>query len=65
MNPLEPDAALLAKLGSIAVHAEELLSPLGHDFDRRALVALLSDAAVVAWLAAMREKALVPEKRRA
>jgi hypothetical protein len=45
------------------VHADELLSPHGHDFDRIALADLMRDAEVVKWLAAMRNAALLPEKR--
>jgi hypothetical protein len=45
-----PNAGLLAKLGSIAIHAEEMLSPHGHNFDRHALQQLLNDEEVVAWL---------------
>jgi hypothetical protein len=37
MDPLNPNAALLVNLGSIAVHAEEITSPNGHDFDKAAL----------------------------
>lgn len=38
------------KFAAIAVHAEELLSPAGHDFDRHALQGLLNDADVRAVL---------------
>lgn len=58
-----PDMTLLCKLGSIAVHAEELLSPHGHEFDKAALDSLMRDPQVVEWLAGMRAAALVPEKR--
>jgi hypothetical protein len=62
---LKPSAALLCKLGSIAVHAEELLSPSGHEFDRSALQTLFADAEVRAWIAAMDDAAMVPKKRSA
>lgn len=60
---LQPGPALLAKLGSIAVHADELLSANGHAFDRTALQSLLSDPDVVEWLRGMDEMALLPKKR--
>jgi hypothetical protein len=49
-TPLEPSASLLVKLGSIAVHAEEILSPNRHQFDLSALQTLLDDAEVKEWL---------------
>jgi len=63
MKDVQPDTALLCKLGSIAVHAEEFLSPGSHEFDRLALVSLTSDPQVQEWLVKMRKLALVPEKR--
>lgn len=62
-TPLAPDAALLVKLGSIVVHAEEMLSPNGHQFDRIAIESLLNDASVVAWMASMGAMGLLPVKR--
>jgi hypothetical protein len=62
-GPLEPSAALLAKLGSIAVHAEEMLEPLGHGFDRLALLSVLQDPDVQEWLEGMRGLAMLPVKR--
>lgn len=62
---LKPSAALLCKLGSIAVHAEELLSPDGHQFDREALATLFADVEVRAWIAQMDTAAMVPKKRNA
>ena len=62
-NPLTPDPRLLCKLGSIIVHAEELLSPDGHQFDKIALEQLMRDSTVKQWLADMRKMALLPEKR--
>lgn len=63
MNPLEPSLSLLSKLGSIAVHVEELLSPKGHAFDRTALEGVLKDPEVVEWLSAMQGMAMLPVKR--
>ncbi len=60
---LEPGMALLSKLGSIAVHAEEMLSPQGHEFDAETLKTLLADGEIVAWLKGMNEMALLPKKR--
>lgn len=65
MNELAPPVTVLVKLGSIAVHADEMLSPGGHDFDRVALQGLLSDPEVIEWLAGMDRKAMVPKKRSA
>jgi hypothetical protein len=62
-HPLNPSAQLLCKLGSIIVHADEFLSPFGHDFDRHALLSSLQDEDVQHWLRAMAALALVPLKR--
>ena len=62
-DPLKPNAALLAKLGSIAVHVDEYLSDKGHHFDAFALGALMDDEDIRTWLAQMRAMALIPEKR--
>lgn len=61
--PLKPQVSLLSKLGSIAVHAEELLSPEGHAFDRSAIEGLLRDPEVRGWIDLMRDLALLPAKR--
>jgi len=60
---LNPTASVLAKLASIAVHAEEMLSADGHQFDRLALQTLLNDPEVLAFLEAGRHLAMIPEKR--
>lgn len=61
-NPhLQPAVTLLAKIGSIVVHADELLSTNGHAYDRVALQGLLNDPEVTAWVKAMRE--FLPVKR--
>ena len=63
IDPLKPSVALLSKLGSIAVHVEELLSPKGHDFDKIALEQLLNDAEVKVWISDMDQMAMLPKKR--
>ena len=54
--------SLQVRLGSIAVHADELLSDDGHAFDRVALKDLLQDAELREWIAGM--GALLPLKRK-
>ena len=63
MDVLKPSTALLCKLGSIIVHADELTSPTGHHFDREALRALLTEKEVAQWIEGMSKLALVPLKR--
>lgn len=63
MADLQPSVSVGIKLASLAVHAEELLGPDGHVFDRAAIESLLSDAEVVAYLDVLRPLALLPEKR--
>jgi hypothetical protein len=53
--------SIRASLGSIAVHAEEMLSMKRHQFDVAAMRTLLDDAEVRAWIKAM--GAYVPVKR--
>jgi len=62
-DPLKPSISLLVKLGSIAVHAEELLSSKGHDFDKRTIDALLTDPEVWEWRQQMDKMAMLPLKR--
>jgi len=62
-EPLKPNVSILVKLGSIAVHADELTSPSGHQFDAAALSQLLEDPEVKTWLAAMDKMAFLPKKR--
>jgi hypothetical protein len=59
-----PSVTLLVKLGSIAVHADEMMSDDGHKFDRIALQGLLADPEVAAWLQAMGKMAMLPLKRK-
>ena len=54
---------LLIKLGSIAIHTEELLSPRGHQFDRDALNTLLNDKEVRELLENPELKVFFPVKR--
>lgn len=61
---LKPSASLLCKLASIAVHADEMASDDGHEFDRVALTSALTDPEVVEWIAAMSAAALAPRKRK-
>ena len=64
MTPLKPSPALLSKLGSIVIHAEEIVDPIkGHHFDLVALKSVLNDPEVVEWLSEMRKMAMVPVKR--
>lgn len=62
-DPLKPTATLLIKLGSLAVHAEEFLSPNGHPFDRTSVYMLLNDPEVAEWLQQMDKMAFLPKKR--
>lgn len=62
-DPLKPSAALLCKLGSVVIHADELMSPSGHAFDKVALDSLLKDPDVVEWLRGMDHMAMLPVKR--
>jgi hypothetical protein len=61
LDPLKPSIAVLVKLGSIAIHAEELTEPGGHAFDKVAMDQLLKDGEVKAWINAM--GAMLPLKR--
>lgn len=40
-DPLKPSCGLLVKLGSIAVHVDEMISGKGHVFDKVAIKSLL------------------------
>jgi len=65
MDILKPSPALLCKLASIAVHADELASPGGHEFDRAALQSAMNDGEVVVWIDAMTRAGMAPVKRSA
>lgn len=60
---LAPPATVLIKLGSLAVHADELLSPSGHEIDTSAIKGLLADPEVRDWLKEMDKMAFLPVKR--
>lgn len=62
-DPLKPSAPLLARLGSIIVHAQELISDNGHAFDKDAFIALLDDSEVHEWMQEMDKLALLPKRR--
>ena len=63
MKPLQPDSALLCKLGSIAIHIQEAFSKKGSHFDLQALKPLIEDKEVNDWLKEMDKLALIPKKR--
>lgn len=62
-DPLRPTASALVKIGSALVHAEEMMAPGGHQFDKEALDQLLTDPEVRQWLDQMGALALLPVKR--
>jgi len=69
IDPLKPGLSLLAKLGSIAVHVQEMESyhfdPTNRAFsyDLAALKSLLDDGAVKDWLRELDKMAVLPKKR--
>lgn len=68
-DPFKPSPSLLVKLGSIAVHDDEMneyhFDPRQHGFvhDRAALETLLTDAEVIEWRKQMSKMGMVPVKR--
>ncbi len=61
---LQPSASVGIKLASLAVHADELLSPGGDThFDGEAIKGILADAEVQAYIETLRPFALLPVKR--
>ena len=62
-DALHPLPQILIKLGSIAVHIEELFSEDGHFYDRSAIESLLEDSELKAWLSEMDRMAFLPRKR--
>lgn len=60
-DPLKPSLSLLSKLGSIVVHADEALSPKGHEYDRLAIRSLIGDPEIQQWIADM--GVYLPKKR--
>lgn len=62
-DPLVPSGALLCKLGSLIVHADEGSGKNAHPHDVEAFIGLLQDPEVAEWLQAMRALSLLPVKR--
>ena len=62
-DPFKPSIGLLAKLGSIAQHVDEVSGENGHEFDWAAIRSLLIDREVVNWLDDMHKQGLLPVKR--
>ena len=62
-DPLNPSPALLCKLASVAVHADEFMSPFGHEMDRVAFNSAINDPEVKEWLDGMTALAMAPRKR--
>jgi hypothetical protein len=62
---LTPKTTLLVKLGSIAIHVEEMVEEdfKNIKFDMPAVKSALYDPEVKAWLADMDKLALLPAKR--
>lgn len=60
---LNPPPSLLCKLASIVVHADELSSEHGHEFDKVALQSAMNDPEVKSWIEAMTDAAMAPRKR--
>ena len=63
MSVLVPSPGVVVKLGSAIVHFEEWLSPDGHAVDLTALMSILADEEVQAWLVDMKKLGLLPVKR--
>jgi len=62
-DPLKPSLALLVKIGSALVHADEFMSPKGHELDKTAYDDLMRDAEVKTWLSDLTAKGYLPVKR--
>jgi hypothetical protein len=63
MDPLKPSAALLCKIVSVVVHADEMREPGAHDFDRVALNTAIDQPDVKEWIEAMTKAGYAPVKR--
>jgi hypothetical protein len=63
-DPLKPAVSVLCRLGSIAVHVDEMLSDDGHAFDCAAIKQILADNDLRQWLSEMDKMALLPKKRK-
>lgn len=62
-DALKPSMALQAKIGSLLIHAEEMCSDDGHEYDRAAFLSGMRDDDVLVWLGALAELSLLPVKR--
>jgi hypothetical protein len=62
-DPTKPELTLLIKLGSIAVHVDEMLSSTGHPVDKVAIKSLLRDPELKGWVKQMDRLAFLPKKR--
>lgn len=62
-DPLKPTPALLCKLASVAVHADEMLSPNGHHLDKIALRSAIEGAEVAEWIEQMTVMGMALVKR--
>ena len=62
-DPTKPSMTVLVKIGSAMVHADEMLSPTGDDYDKIALQSLINDPEVQSWIAAITKLGFVPLKR--
>lgn len=60
---LRPEPNVLVKLGSLMVHADEMLGENGHELDAAAIRGLLADPELVAWREQMNELAFLPVMR--
>lgn len=63
MDVLKPTPALLCKLASVVVHADEMREPGAHEFDQIALVKAMDDPEVKEWVEAMTKAGFAPIKR--
>lgn len=62
-DPLQPNASVLVKLGSLIIHYQEACSPKGHPLDWQAVKQLENDPAIKEWIEEMTRKGFLPIKR--
>jgi len=60
-NEITITLSLAVKLGSLAVHADEITTAKAHPLDKEAIRSLVDDPEVVAWINSM--GAFLPVKR--
>lgn len=60
---LRPVPSILLALLSVAIHAEELLSPTGHAIDRVAMKSAMDAPGLREWIAEMTKAGYAPVKR--